>query len=83
MFGEPSSKVFPLLRITGPGFLRIGRKFLKSRELGRVSSRTGVGIGSVRGFSDHTLGKERAWVYPGSAGDSKSNQSMELSSRTK
>lgn len=66
MFGEPSPKVFPLLRITGPGFLRIGRKFLKSRELGRVSSRTGVGSGSVRGFSDHTLGKERAWVYPGS-----------------
>ncbi|MCE3240639.1 MAG: hypothetical protein K0Q83_1146 [Deltaproteobacteria bacterium] len=56
-----SPKVFPLLRITGTGFLRIGRKLLESRELGRVSSRTGIGSGSVRGCSDHTLGEERAW----------------------
>ena len=57
-----SPKVFPLLRITGTGFLRIGRKFLKSRELGRVSSRTGVGSGSFEVSLIIPLGKERAGV---------------------
>jgi hypothetical protein len=55
-----SPKVFPLLRITGTGFLAYRKKIAEEPELGRISSRTEIGSGSVRGLCDCTRGKERS-----------------------
>jgi len=66
MFGEPVTESVSIIANNRHRFLAYRKKIFKEPGVGLVSSRTGVGSGSVRGFSDHTLGKnakERAWGF--------------------